>query len=100
VYWGSLRRGEIAAARASSQSLRVASVSYWNLAPGAVRVNASGGGGTIGHAGEAETSIALHLRPDHVDVTALQPDPGVDLPVPRQAFAELVHELRADLLAG
>jgi creatinine amidohydrolase len=79
---------QAAAAQASSQTLRVASVSYWNLAPDALQANASGDGGNIGHAGEAETSIALHLQPHHVDVTAIEPDPGVDLPVPRQAFAE------------
>jgi creatinine amidohydrolase len=77
---------QAAAAQASSVGFRVASVSYWNLAPAAL---ASTGDRGIGHAGEAETSIALHLQPEAVDQSAL-PD-GIDLPVARRAQVAARH---------
>jgi creatinine amidohydrolase len=77
---------QAAAAHASSPEFRVASVSYWNLAPDVLRATADRG---IGHAGEAETSIALYLQPDLVDQAAL--DAGVDLPIARRSTVAAPH---------
>jgi len=72
---------QAAAAQSSTADFRVASVSYWNLAPDVLRATRDGG---IGHAGEAETSINLHLQPEAVDHEARAS--GVELPLPRRAI--------------
>jgi creatinine amidohydrolase len=71
---------QAAAAQASTPQFRVASVSYWNLASSAL---ASASDRSIGHAGDAETSIALHLQADSVDLA--RAPTGVQLPVARRA---------------
>jgi creatinine amidohydrolase len=79
---------QAAAAQASRAEFRVASVSYWNLAPEALQGTSDRG---IGHAGEAETSIALHLQPESLDLTPIEADPGVNLPIARRADIAARH---------
>lgn len=60
-------------------SMRIAGVTYFQLASqtiGRLRRSETGG---MGHAGEFETAMMLHVRPDLVDTnsaTATYPDPG------------------------
>ncbi len=49
-------------------------LSYWALVPDVLREVGSSPPGGMGHAGEMETSLALHLRPDTVDRDALRAD--------------------------
>jgi creatinine amidohydrolase len=58
----------------ATQGIPAAALSYWNIIPEAMRVIASADAGNIGHAGEAETSLQLHLQPDLVDATLVTPD--------------------------
>ena len=60
--------------RLATQGIPAAALSYWNIIPEAMRVIASADAGNIGHAGEAETSLQLHLQPDLVDATLVTPD--------------------------
>ena len=63
-----------AAITASGGEFRVAALSYWNLAPEVMRALSERDRGTIGHAGEMETSIQLHLQPECVDTAAVSPE--------------------------
>lgn len=78
--------------------LRLEAVSYWQLidrAELAARCSADGGG--IGHAGEVETSIALHLG---LPVTG---DPAAGTPLaggPGSARYEILRQIDATALAG
>jgi creatinine amidohydrolase len=76
-----------AVAQASTPTFRVTVVSYWNLAREALHANTQFDGGSIGHAGEAETSIALYLNPDGVDLAAIAEDQCVAIPIPRRSVA-------------
>ena len=76
-----------AVAQAATPTFRVSAVSYWNLARDALREGTQYDGGSIGHAGEAETSIALHLQPEYVDVTLVEDDDCVDIPLARRRVA-------------
>lgn len=78
---------QAAAAQASTPDFRVAVVSYWNLARPALSESAEHDQGAIGHSGEAETSIALHLQAERVDLSALSPKQVVDVPIARRSFA-------------
>jgi creatinine amidohydrolase len=80
---------QAAAAQNSTPEFRVASVSYWNLAPDVLRATADRG---IGHAGEAETSIGLHLQPECVAQLS-PPDVGVDLPIARRSTVAAPHDV-------
>jgi creatinine amidohydrolase len=62
--------------RLATQGIHAAAVSYWNLIPQAMRAEAAVDGGNIGHAGEAETSLQLHLQRDYVDLAAIVPELG------------------------
>ncbi|MCP4385030.1 MAG: creatininase family protein [Hyphomicrobiales bacterium] len=65
--------------RAHYGKARIAGVTYFRLAAADIdRIRESEPGGT-GHAGEFETSVMLHLRPDLVDqqqADTVYPDPG------------------------
>jgi creatinine amidohydrolase len=76
-----------AGAQAATPAFRVSVVSYWNLARDALRAATEFDGGAIGHAGEAETSIALHLQPEYVDMQSITAEQCVDLPIPRRRVA-------------
>jgi creatinine amidohydrolase len=62
---------QAAAVKASSERLRVAALSYWNLIADEMQRLSTRDGGAIGHAGEMETSIQLHLQADCVDLGAV-----------------------------
>lgn len=75
------------AGAASTPEFRVAVVSYWNLARAAVPESAGPDGGIIGHAGETESSIALFLQPELVDLSAVAAAQCVEIPIARRSFA-------------
>jgi creatinine amidohydrolase len=52
--------------RLAAVGVRAAGVHYWSLAGHALERLSRVDGGRIGHAGEIETSLQLHLRPDSV----------------------------------
>ncbi|MHB8619835.1 MAG: creatininase family protein [Chloroflexota bacterium] len=62
---------EATAATCSTPALRVATISYWSLVPDVMQRVSERDGGRIGHAGELETSVQLHLQPSLVDLDAV-----------------------------
>src|SRR5262245_9595333 len=70
---------QAAAVKASSPAIRVAALSYWRLIPEVLREIAERDDGGIGHAGEMETSIQLHLQPDCVELKDVAPEQCLDL---------------------
>jgi creatinine amidohydrolase len=70
---------QAAAVKASVDGMRVATMSYWNLIPEAMSVNAPTDHGDVGRAGEMETSTQLVLQPDRVDLAAAPREQFVDL---------------------
>ncbi|MBI2469314.1 MAG: creatininase family protein [Candidatus Rokubacteria bacterium] len=70
---------QAAAVRASLAGIEVAALSYWNLIPDALRALSERDAGGIGHAGEMETSIQLHLQPDCVELKEVAPEQCLDL---------------------
>ncbi len=70
---------QAAAIKASDQDLHVVSLSYWNLSLDLMREMSSRDPGTIGHAGEMETSIQLHLQPECVDLESVTEEQCLDL---------------------
>jgi creatinine amidohydrolase len=58
----------------ADHGLFVSSVSYWMLIPDVLADVGTSAQGGMGHAGEMETSIALHLRPDTVLTDRLEAD--------------------------
>lgn len=67
-------------------------VTYWELVPEAMQDLFDVDKGFIGHAGEIETSLQLHLQPEHVDVTRAVSVDGVGGD-PSVATAEKGREL-------
>lgn len=63
---------DVVATRASVEGLRVTPITYWNLVPGTMTELSESDGGHIGHAGELETSLQLHLRPELVEKSLLE----------------------------
>jgi creatinine amidohydrolase len=63
---------ETVATRANVEGIDVFPITYWNLVPETMAELAAHDGGHIGHAGEMETSLQLHLQPDLVDRRALE----------------------------
>lgn len=63
---------ETVATRANLEEIDVFPITYWNLVPEAMAELAAHDGGHIGHAGEMETSLQLHLQPELVDRSALE----------------------------
>ncbi len=63
---------ETVATRANVEGIDVFPITYWNLVPETMAELAVHDGGHIGHAGEMETSLQLHLQPDLVDRRALE----------------------------
>ncbi len=82
---------QAAAVKASSEEFRVAALSYWTLVADEMRALSTRDGGGIGHAGEMETSIQLHLQPECVDMTEVKPEHCVDLEAYERAFARGVY---------
>lgn len=93
----------------ADEDIVLRAVTYWELAPQALQDFFDVDKGNIGHAGEIETSLQLHLQPEHVDmdnavkVDGVGGDPSVATAGKGQRLAEvvvqaLVEELRA--LAG
>jgi creatinine amidohydrolase len=70
---------QAAAVKASSDRFQVGAVSYWTLIADELRALSTRDGGSIGHAGELETSIQLHLQADCVDLGAVAPEQCLDL---------------------
>lgn len=70
---------QAAAVKASSDGFQVAVLSYWNLIPDVMRALSTRDEGAIGHAGEMETSIQLHLQADCVELKEVQPEQCLDL---------------------
>jgi creatinine amidohydrolase len=70
---------QAAAVKASSPAIRVAALSYWRLIPELLREISERDDGGIGHAGEMETSIQLHLQPDCVELKDVTPEQCLDL---------------------
>ena len=54
----------------------LAAGSYWIIAEQEIASIMEGENKTIGHAGEAETSLVMHLRPELVRTEAIEPTPG------------------------
>ena len=52
--------------RMAAQGVRICAAHYWSFAGDALATLSRVDGGRIGHAGEIETSLQLHLRPDRV----------------------------------
>jgi creatinine amidohydrolase len=119
----------VAATMLATAGLRASALSYWALIPDDLRANSRFDGGSIGHAGEVETSIALHRQPDRIadtppaaecaDLVALAtapfadagytpPDPASDAPngvygradAGRAELGALVIERAAEQLAA
>lgn len=63
---------ETVATRAGVEGINAFPITYWNLVPETMVELAVHDGGHIGHAGEMETSLQLHLQPDLVDRRALE----------------------------
>jgi creatinine amidohydrolase len=70
---------QAAAVKASSEAFRVGALSYWNLIPDLMRELSVRDEGSIGHAGELETSIQLYLQPDCVALGEVHPEQCTDL---------------------
>jgi creatinine amidohydrolase len=70
---------QAAAVKASGPAIRVAALSYWRLIPERLREIAERDDGDIGHAGELETSIQLHLQPECVELKDVAPEQCLDL---------------------
>jgi creatinine amidohydrolase len=73
---------QAAAIKATRDGLRVAALSYWDLIPGRLRELSERDGGSIGHAGELETSLQLHLQPERVDLARVREDQCLDVTAP------------------
>jgi creatinine amidohydrolase len=63
---------ETVATRAHVEGIDVFPITYWHLVPETMAQLAAQDGGHIGHAGEMETSLQLHLQPALVDRKALE----------------------------
>jgi creatinine amidohydrolase len=70
---------QAAAVKSSQAGLEVAALSYWNLIPEVLRDLTERDAGSIGHAGEMETSIQLHLQPECVELKDVTPEQCVAL---------------------
>jgi creatinine amidohydrolase len=70
---------QAAAVKASTEAFQVAALSYWDLVPEEMRRLTARDAGSIGHAGELETSLQLHLQPDCVDLDAVRPGESLEL---------------------
>jgi creatinine amidohydrolase len=78
---------QVAATAMTAAGLRAASLSYWNLIAGEMAKWSLHDGGAIGHAGEAETSIARHLQPDLIGP---MPEPDACGPIPPGPSGEAI----------
>lgn len=63
---------ETVATRANAEGIDVLPITFWNLVPQTMIDLSEADGGHIGHAGELETSLQLHLQPERVDRAALE----------------------------
>jgi creatinine amidohydrolase len=70
---------QAAAIKASVGTFQVAALSYWSLIRDALEELSERDGGDIGHAGELETSIQLHLQPEAVNLASVAPRECLDL---------------------
>jgi creatinine amidohydrolase/Fe(II)-dependent formamide hydrolase-like protein len=70
---------QAAAIKASVGTFQVAALSYWSLIRDALEELSEHDGGDIGHAGELETSIQLHLQPEAVNLASVAPRDCLDL---------------------
>ena len=69
----------VAATQLADHGIRAAALSYWELIGDELRQWSRHDGGSIGHAGEVETSIVLALQPDLVDAEQAGSVTGADL---------------------
>jgi creatinine amidohydrolase len=70
---------QAAAVKASRGDIQVAALSYWSLIPDVLAKVAERDGGDIGHAGELETSIQLHLQSASVNLGDVAAEHCLDL---------------------
>ena len=70
---------DVAATLLADHGLRAAALSYWDLIPAEIAARTRHDGGSIGHAGEVETSIGLFLQPDLVRQELATPELCADL---------------------
>lgn len=69
--------------RMAAQGVRICAAHYWSFAGDALAALSTVDAGRIGHAGEIETSLQLHLRPDRVGPL---PADGAATRMPRSAL--------------
>lgn len=80
---------------AAHRDCQVATATWWRVASDALlAINESGPGG-IGHAGEFETSLMLHIAPDLVRMGACRP--RANIPTHEWAEGDLVRSPRATI---
>lgn len=105
---------QAAAIKASVGTFQVAALSYWSLIRDTLEGLSERDGGDIGHAGELETSIQLHLQPEAVNLGSVTPSDCLDLReyasrpyalpltayVPPNPMAESPHGVYGFALAG
>lgn len=72
---------QAAALEATEMGLQTAALSYWNVIPEVMHALTERDGGSIGHSGEIETSIQLHLQPDCVEMDDVKAEQCLDLAV-------------------
>lgn len=70
---------QTAALQVAQMGLHVAALSYWNTIPDIMSAVTERDAGGIGHSGEVETSIQMHLQPQCVDLTTISPEQCLDL---------------------
>jgi creatinine amidohydrolase len=70
---------QTAALQVAQRGVHVAALSYWNAIPDVMSAVTDHDAGGIGHSGEVETSIQLHLQPECVDMSTISPEQCLDL---------------------
>lgn len=86
-----------AAIRLSELGVRTVPITYWHMIAKEMAELAETDGGSIGHAGEMETSLQLYLQPDLVDRSYIRPGVGVPYQsVPKTGFGYRVPRVVED----
>jgi len=77
--------------------VRTVPITYWHMIAKEMAELAETDGGSIGHAGEMETSLQLYLQPDLVDRSYIRPGVGVPYQsVPKTGFGYRVPRVVED----
>jgi len=82
----------------AGEGILLRGVTYWELIPEMMAKVGVVDKGSIGHAGEIETSLQLHFQPEHVDMTQAVHVPGVggDPPAGTAEKGEQIAKAAAD----